>query len=192
MIINSRITCENIFLRTLIKNDATLSYLDWLLNPEINSFLEARFFPPINVSDLAAFIDRSNSSSDSLLLGIFLQEKNCHIGNIKLGPIDFNHKVAEIGFLIGDKKHWGKGYASKAIITLADYAFKELKLSKLTAGCYAGNEGSRRALLKANFVEEGRRISQWVMADSRQDGIMMGLINPVLTSPDQVKPKKGH
>jgi ribosomal-protein-alanine N-acetyltransferase len=185
MRIKTPICSEQIVLRTLQTSDATPVYLGWLSDPAINAYLEVRFSPSMEISDLAEFIDDANRSLHTLMLGIFLQEGGRHIGNIKLGPIDWNHKVGDIGFLLGDKDQWGKGYASKAINLVTDYAFKELGLAKLTAGCYAENEGSRRALLKANFVEEGRRISQWLVANSRQDGILMGRVNHSVASPQQ-------
>lgn len=191
MRIEISIANENIFLRTLRRNDASTVYLSWLSDPEVNAYLEVRFSPPITTSDLEAFIDCVNESSDTLMLGIFLQKGGCHIGNIKLGPIDWNHQVAEIGFLIGDKEQWGKGYASKAISLLTDYAFDKLGLVKITSGCYAQNEGSRRALLNAGYIEEGRRLSQWVVAGCRQDGILMGRINPHAPSKQSINNLEG-
>ena len=178
MKLNRVISNERISLRNLAKCDATLSYLSWLSDPEINAFLEVRFSPPQSVSHLETFIADVNSSLNSLLLGISLLEDGRHIGNIKLGPIDWHHKTSEVGFLIGEKEQWGKGYASDAISILADYAFLDLGLARLTAGCYANNEGSRRALLKAGFLEEGRRISQWFVEGCRQDGILLGRVAP--------------
>jgi len=176
---------ENIVLRTLLPSDVTPHYLSWLSDPEINAYLEVRFSLPLTEIVLAKFIEDANASLHTIMLGIFLREDDRHIGNIKLGPIDWNHQVGDIGFLLGDKKQWGKGYASRAIAMLTDYAFKELGLAKLTAGCYVENEGSRRALLKAGFVEEGRRISQWLVANSRQDGVLMGRVNPSIALPQK-------
>lgn len=178
MQLNTHIHCEQLVLRTLREKDASLAYLGWLSDPNINTYLEARFNPPRSLSELATYIADVNASSHSLLLGIFLANGDCHIGNIKLGPIDWNHKVGDVGFLIGDPLQWGKGYASKAIALLSDFAFAQLGLIKLTAGCYAENKGSCRALQKAGFVEEGRRISQWVVAGGRQDGILLGRLDP--------------
>ena len=61
---------------------------------------------------------------------------------------------------------------------LTEYAFTQLSIAKLTAGCYADNEGSRRAFLKAGFSEEGRRIAQWIVDGRRQDGVLLGKVNP--------------
>ena len=168
----------NIVLRTMRPVEASATYLGWLYHPVINAYLEVRFNPPRSVSELATYIADINASFHTLLLGIFLADSQCHIGNIKLGPIDWNHRIGDLGFLIGDRAQWGKGYASKAVALLSDYAFAQLELAKLTAGCYAGNVGSRRALQKAGFMEEGRRIMQYVAANSRQDAILLGRVNP--------------
>lgn len=74
--------------------------------------------------------------------------------------IEERHRTADIGLLIGDKTEWGKDHTSEAIAALTEYAFNQLNIAKLTAGCYTDNEGSRRAFLKVDYVEEGRRISQ--------------------------------
>ena len=176
---------ESIFLRSLQPGDATLVYLGWLSDPAINAHLEVRFSPPQSVGGLATLVADLNQSTHTLMLGIFLGEDGGHIGNIKLGPIDWHHQAGDLGFLIGDKEQWGKGYASQAIALLADYAFAHLGLAKLTAGCYAENEGSRRALIKAGFMEEGRRIAQWLVTGRRQDGILLGRVNPNIAAGEQ-------
>lgn len=185
MQLEAPICSEHIVLRTLQPRDATLAYLGWLSDPAVNAHLEARFSPPQSASALVSFIADANASAHTLMLGIFLQEDGRHIGNIKLGPIDWHHYVADIGFLIGDKQQWGKGYASKAIAMLAEYSFVRLGLAKLTAGCYSENEGSRRALIKAGFIEEGRRLSQWLSEGRRQDGILLGRVAPSIAAEQQ-------
>jgi len=178
MQLDTPIHSEQLVLRTLHATDASPAYLDWLSDPAINAYLEVRFNPPRSVSELATYIADTNASPHTLLLGIFLADSERHIGNIKLGPIDWNHQIGDLGFLIGDRTQWEKGYASRAIALLSDYAFAHLGLAKLTAGCYADNEGSRRALQKAGFVEEGRRISQCAAAGYRQDSVLLGRVNP--------------
>lgn len=182
MQIESPLYSEHIFLRTMQPADATLEYLGWLSDAQITSHLEVRFSPPKSTVDLESFISTANASPDTLLLGIFSSSESRHIGNIKLGSIDWHHQVGDIGFLIGDVKHWGKGHASTAIGLLANYAFAHLKLAKLTAGCYSLNEGSRRALLKAGFTQEGRLALKWLVDGKRQDGLLFGRINPVIAA----------
>ena len=178
MLIEKAIEKDNLILRCLTAKDATEEYLKWLQDREVNAFLEARFDPPKNVAELAGYIKATGTDPDSLLLGIFKKKELTHIGNIKLGPINRRHHVGDVGFLIGEKNEWGKGYATDAILMLCEYAFHQLDLVKITAGCYEKNEGSKRALLKAGFLVEGRQSSQWDANGSRQAGLIFGKVNP--------------
>lgn len=178
MKLESPLIGERLLLRNLGAEDATDRYLAWLSDAVVTRHLEVRFSPPDSVDDLVKFIFANNASSDTLMLGIFLRSDGRHIGNIKLGPINRHHGTGDIGLVIGDRSEWGKGHAHAAIELLTDYAFTRLNIAKLTAGCYADNEGSRRAFLKAGFFEEGRRVAQWLVDGRRQDGILLGKLNP--------------
>lgn len=181
MQIDSVIQNKNILLQPLRAEDASAAYLGWLADPLISSFLEVRFNPPRSLMELESYIVMAAQDPDSLLLGIFLRNDAKHIGNIKLGPINRHHRIADVGFLIGEREQWGKGYASQAITLISDYGFQQLGLAKIAAGCYEANEGSQRALLKAGFKVEGRLISQWDVGGCRQDGFLFGKVNPELT-----------
>lgn len=178
MVIEYPLVESNIFLRVLCREDVTTRYLSWLSDPEVFRYLELRFSPPQTLIDLECFVNAVNASENSLMLGIFLNSNKAHIGNIKLGPIDHNHLTGDIGLLIGERAHWGKGFAGNAIKLLSDYAFQELGLIKLTAGCYSSNEGSRRAFLNVGFIEEGRRIHQCCLDGLREDAVLLGKVNP--------------
>jgi ribosomal-protein-alanine N-acetyltransferase len=151
-------------------------YLGWLQEPEIVRYLEVRLAPPRTWQELAQYVADCNSSEDTLLLGLFLKNGATHIGNIKLGPVNPYHRQADIGLLIGEREHWGKGLAAQAIEALAEYAFTRLDIMKLTAGCYAANAASARAFEKAGFVEEGRLKSHWKTETGRDDGILLGRV----------------
>lgn len=159
-------------LRTLTAADAGGPYLRWMSDGAVLRYLEARHARHDRAS-LEAFIDASNASPSILLLGIILTADGRHIGNIKLGPIDTHHRRGDVGVLIGDTAVWGHGYATEAISVLADHAFGELRLHKLTAGFYAGNVASVRAFEKAGFTVEARLSQHWQREDVREDGLLM-------------------
>ena len=102
--------------------------------------------------------------------------ENRHIGNIKIGPVDWHHRVGDIGLLIGEADCWGQGYASEAISALAAYAFANLGLEKLTAGAYAPNVGCIRAFERAGFKREGIRRSQCQFENNRVDVVLLGSV----------------
>lgn len=161
----------SVSLRTLREADAKIEYLEWLQDAQVTEYLESRFKGPENLEDVVSCIRSATVAEDILLAGIFIAEDR-HIGNIKLGPIDLNHKRADLGFFIGAKSEWGKGYASTAISLMAEYALQGLHLEKITAGCYASNVGSMKALLKAGFHVEGTLAAHWVLDVAREDGLV--------------------
>ncbi len=180
MICQETLENKKVTLRNITINDDLSRYLAWLSDESINQYLEVRFNLPCDVSELRQFVNSINKSSDSILFGIFDTKTDIHVGNIKMGPINSHHGVADLGLLIGDKSFWGFGYGSEAIGLVCDYAFNSLGLAKLTAGCYAENVGSMKAFLKQDFVQEGILSRQWLCDGKRQDGYLFGKTNPQL------------
>ncbi|MBP2831560.1 GNAT family N-acetyltransferase [Aquimarina sp. U1-2] len=54
-------------------------------------------------------------------------------------------------------KHWRNGYATEALLRLLEFAFVELKLHRIEAGCAVENIGSIRVLEKVGMIREGRK-----------------------------------
>lgn len=182
MILDQPLVCDTLELRAIDGTHATPAYLNWLRDPEVNRYLEVRFSPPPTLASLAQYIEAVRNSPKELFLGMFLPGDLEHIGNIKLGPMNRAHRTAEIGLLIGERSEWGKGHAATAISMISDYAFKDLDLCKLTAGCYSPNVGSIKSFLKAGFVQEGLRLGQWQTDGGRCDGVLLGRLRPDCTA----------
>ncbi len=162
-----------LLLRNLAPAAARGPYARWMNDPEVTRYLESRFNAH-DADSLADYVERINASRDSVLFGIFLPEEDRHIGNVKLGPVDAHHARVDLGILIGDKDCWGCGYASEVVRGASDWAFERLGVRKVTAGCYAPNEGCRRAFLRAGFVEEGRRPAHYAFEGRFVDGVLLG------------------
>lgn len=158
-------------LACLTENDATETYLSWMNRREINQYLESRFAPH-DLQSLSAFITSIRESRDSYLFGIFSREGSHH-GNIKLGPISYEHRTASIGLIIGDDSVWGKGVATEVISAVSSWAFSTLSLEKLTAGSYQQNGGSIRAFEKSGYSVEGLLRSQVRLVDGERDDVVL-------------------
>lgn len=111
--------------------------------------------------------------SNEIIFGIFY--KNVHIGNIKLGPIDYLNKTSEISYFIGEKQYWGMGIGTIAIKNLIKIA-KKKGLKKLIAGCVQQNKSSQRVLKKNKFKIEGKLKSQYIIDKSRTTNLIFGLL----------------
>lgn len=153
--INLKIS-NSVYIRALLTTDVSENYVNWLNTPEIVKFTEQKEIVHSYKSTLA-FVEKKILSNNEYLFGIF--ENNTHIGNIKLGPIDLKSKTASVGYIIGNKKYWGKGLATKAIKYITEYALSTLKLKKITAGTHIKNKGSIKALERNGFiVDKGKTI----------------------------------
>ena len=174
MILNSPLKTERLILKNLELSDATGPYKEWVNDPEVNHYLELRHSPP-DEAKLSRYISNMNSSENNLLMGIFVQD-GFHIGNIKLGPININNCRGVIGLLIGEKKFWGKGFATEAILSITDYAFGSLNLNRVDAGISSSNKGSLKAFLKAGFENEGRLKKYRKFNDGWEDELLVGKV----------------
>ena len=166
-----------IHLKRLTTEDVSAEYVSWLNDQAVNKYLECRFIEH-TVQSVKKYINSLNrEDSDELIFGIYRNLDSKHIGNIKIGPINRHHQHAAIGLVIGDKSSWGNGYGSKAIRLISDYAFKELELESLYAGCYEQNIGSYKAFLKAGWEVTGKIKAHWKDSHGeRLDEILMSKI----------------
>ena len=166
---------ERIYLREVIESDVDGNYLRWMNDIEVTQYLECRFFPA-TPEDLRIYVRTIRANRNSLFLAMIVKETGEHVGNIKLGPIDWHHASGDIGLIIGEKAYWGKGIAKEAIKLVVNHAFHTLQLHKVTASCYATNVASIRAFERLGFAREGIRKSQFLSNGHYVDQVMLGLV----------------
>jgi RimJ/RimL family protein N-acetyltransferase len=71
----------------------------------------------------------------------------------------------------------GRGYATRAVRLVADWAFKHARIARLIAGTAPENVGSQRVLERAGFVREGYLRSRLIGPDStRIDDLLYSLL----------------
>ena len=148
------VTGTRLYLREVRLTDVNERYYSWLNDPAVNRFLETRFVPQ-SLDSIADFVKRMTGKPDEPFFAICTIDGQEHIGNIKIGPINYRHRHADVSLLIGEKKYWGKGCATEAISLATRFGFEVLSLNKLEAGCYEENEGSARAFEKCGYSREG-------------------------------------
>lgn len=90
------------------------------------------------------------------------------------GLIDRGAGIAEVGFLLAAEAQ-GKGLGSESLHDIARYALNELGFRKLIATVTAGNEASRRTLLKVGFQQEGTLRKSYHLAGEWRDDWVFGL-----------------
>ena len=150
-----------------LKKDISKEYQNWLNDFEVQRYTEQKY-KKHSLADVRNFVREKNKSKNEFLYGIFLKKNNLniHIGNIKLGPINFTHKSAQISYFIGEKELWGNGYTTLAIKEIIKIA-KKKGVKKLKAGLYEPNIGSEKVLIKNGFKIEGKFKSEIIYKGKR-------------------------
>jgi [ribosomal protein S5]-alanine N-acetyltransferase len=167
---------ERIYLREVRIDDVNENYYNWMNDSDVNQYLETRYIPQ-SIENIKKFVTGMDAKRDEIFLAICLKENDQHIGNIKLGPINWIHKFGDISLLIGDKNCWGKGYATEAIKLISNFAFSVLNMHKLIAGCYIQNKGSAGAFEKAGYKREATLKNHWYANGKYYDEYIYALFN---------------
>jgi RimJ/RimL family protein N-acetyltransferase len=111
-------------------------------------------FPyPYSLADAEVFISRVIGEDPETIFAI--ANKSEAIGSIglMLGK-DVHRFTAEMGYWLAEP-YWGKGIMTDAVRLLTAWAFRELKLHRISAEPYSTNPTSHRVLEKAGFKREG-------------------------------------
>ena len=122
-------------------------------NKKIWMKLRDMFPYPYTIDDADKFIDMVKIPDIPHSFAIEYHQE--FAGVISLIPQqDVYRKSAEIGYWLGEP-FWSKGIATDAVELMIKYGFETLKLERIFAGVFEGNEGSRRVLEKCGFSLEG-------------------------------------
>jgi [ribosomal protein S5]-alanine N-acetyltransferase len=164
-----------VYLRPLERADLNERYLSWLNDPEVTHYLETGVFPT-TMLDLEKFYQSVTGTPNQVLLAIVDKATNTHVGNIKLGPINWVHRRSPLGILVGDKKSWGKGIGSEAMRLMVEYGFRRLNLHRIYLAVFVENEAGVRLYEKVGFKVEGRFRDDMFQDGQYKDRLWMGLL----------------
>ena len=173
-VIKLKTSSQKMMLKEIQPIDVTSKYVDWMNDPEVVFFTEQKYFNH-DSDTVMQFVNQQWQSENNFLFGIFVNDS--HIGNIKLGPINWYHKNATLSYIIGDKNYWGQGLAICAIEAAVDFGFNDIKLEKIWAASFCENIASIKALERNGFVIEGRLNKQLTLDGKRTDQVFLGKVS---------------
>ena len=160
-------------IRILKPNDVTENYVKWFQDKDVIKYSENQY-KTFSLKSQITYVEDCLKDKTMRLYGIF--EQKTHIGNIVLNDINFIHKRAELTYVIGEKKFWGKGITKWAIAEIIKIARNEFKLKKLYAGTANNNEASKKVLEFNGFILEGVRKKHLYFNKKYEDQLDYGLL----------------
>ncbi len=186
------LTGERIYLRGLREADLDGNYIDWLNDAEICRHNSHHVFPySRNVG--ADYIKNLDNNRQTLVLAICLNVTAEHIGNISLQRIDPISRQAEFAILMGEKEHWGQGYAKEAARLICDHGFNTLNLNRIYCGTSEENIAMQKLAQFMGMQKEGRRrqaqFKNGKYVDIMEFGVLKSEFVDVFSSKHQQKSK---
>jgi RimJ/RimL family protein N-acetyltransferase len=162
-------------LRPLEADDITEDYVAWFRDVQVTHYLDSTGF---SKADALEYLETGRATRSHFMHAIVDKASGLHIGNIKLGPINWRHGLSDLVTVIGRREFWGQGYATDAIRAGNRMAFQEYGFRKLSGGIAEGNEGSLKAYMRAGWVVEGRLKGHHLIGGVPRDRIMVSCFNP--------------
>ena len=135
-------------------DQVTESYVNWFSNKEIVQY-SVNQYKKFSFEGQCSYVESCLKNNDLDLYGIF--DDTLHIGNIAINNLTTVHRRAELTYVVGDTRYWGKGVASFAVSKMVEFGKSKYKLNKLYASVAGANFRSKRVLEKNGFVLEGIR-----------------------------------
>jgi [ribosomal protein S5]-alanine N-acetyltransferase len=147
---------KHIYLRTLLLEDLSGNYLNWLNDSEVCKYNAHHYFPYAH-ANAEEFIKNAYQTKDKIILAVVLKQKEIHIGNISLQNINFINRIGEFAILMGEKLFWGKGYAKEASLLIVKHGFDELNLHRICCGTSSENVPMQKLAEYLGMKREGVR-----------------------------------
>jgi len=166
---------SKVYLRPLERSDLNEKYRGWLNDHEVTRYLETGAFPT-TIEDLEKFYQGVTGSRSEVIFAIVDAKSHRHIGNVKLGPINWVHRRAMFGIMIGEKEFWGSGVGEEVTRMAVEYGFFRLNLNRIGLAVYAEHEAGVRCYQAVGFKTEGRFREEMYSEGTYKDRLWMGLL----------------
>lgn len=142
-----------IYLRALEPDDYLKIY-QWRNDSEITrNFAGVPLFS--STLNEKKWVEERIFDKENMSCAICLKETNEFIGCIFLNDINYHNRTGHIPIFMGEKKYWGKGYATDARILMLHYAFYQRGLNRIWAKVIEDNVGALKMLEKTGYKKEG-------------------------------------
>lgn len=167
---------NHIRLRAPEKEDLPL-FVRWLNDREVTRNLLIR--SPLSLATEENWYQNMLSrpaEQHPMVIEVELEDGWTPIGTCAFHEVDWTHRSAEFGILIGEKSQWNRGWGRKAVRLLLYQGFANLNLHRIYLHVFSSNPRAIRAYQAAGFSVEGR-LREDIFQDGQYiDALVMGIL----------------
>ena len=125
--------------------------------------------------EMLAAAAENYADGTGLRYGIVVASTSELVGVASLFAFDRDNRRCDLGYVLGSR-HWGRGYASEALVPVLDHAFDTLNMNRIEADIDPRNTASQRVLEKLAFRREGFMPERWFVHGETADTAFYGLL----------------
>ena len=123
------------------------------------------------------WIAKNNSGHNrNFTFKVELIESKTFVGLISLNLGKPKFQIAEVWYKF-HSNFWNKGYATESLKKILCFAFRELNLHRVEAGCAVDNIASIRTLEKVGMTREGRKRKVLPLKDGWSDNFEYAILS---------------
>ena len=172
---------QRIRLRPIEKDDLA-RYVKWFADPELRGYLDGHL--PMGQAQEEKWFEQSLAAKDRNTQSWAIDAQPAdmavgpwvHIGGCGLHEIEWRHRWAELGIVIGSRDYWGRGYGTDAVQTLTRWAFDTLNLNRVYLRVFADNARAIHCYEKVGYQHEGRLRQHSFSNGAYRDVLLMGIL----------------
>ena len=125
--------------------------LRWMNDPEVTARLEHNV--GVTRRQEESFFDRIATHRENELHWAIETEDIGHVGFIALQQIHWRSRLAIGGLMLGERRAWGRGFATDAVRVRSRFAFEQLGLHRIEG--HTINPAMKRVYDKCGYQHEG-------------------------------------
>ena len=165
---------EKVRLVPLDKDKHLENAVVWLNDPVTTAWLLVGDLPITRLAE-EEYFERAMKQGAELVQFAIETLDGEHIGFTTLMDIDWRHRTARSGTVIGPPEFRGQGYGTNALKVRTRYAFEVLGLRLLLTEAMVDNGPSCKTLLKAGYREVGQIPKRYWRRGAYRDVVLFAL-----------------
>jgi RimJ/RimL family protein N-acetyltransferase len=135
-------------------------------------------YRPLSQGGFDEWYGRIGRDASMVVFSIRRQGDLAFLGYLQIVNIQAAHRSAEIGIMIGEPEHRGRGYGQEALKLSAQFCWQELNLQRLSLRVVGDHPAALHTYQKAGFEVEGVLRRANYAAGEFRDITLLALLRP--------------
>jgi len=167
-----RMIGEKVYLSPISMDDINI-FMSWVNDPEI-AHTTSFYTSVISLIQEKEMIEELAKNGNTF--SIVTNENDKLIGNCGFHRTNEINRTAEVGIVIGEKDHLGKGYGTDALRLLLKFGFENRNYNNISLHVYSFNERAIASYEKVGLKKQGIYREALIRGNNKYDILYMDIL----------------